>query len=524
MAWQEFYYMCIIPLPMKRIFYTLILFFCSNALIAQKEAGNWHFGVFFGLNFSTGCRPELVPTSSMATMEGSAAISDKDGNLLFYSDAVDVWNRKHELMPNSGDDDPRPGINRQYGALSQGALIVPSPADPQHIYYSFSLIESDQPVRGHILTGILTYSRIDMRLDDGKGDVILTDKSTFLANGLAGRLTAIPHANGTDYWLLTHEYASNAFLVYPITRLGIGPADTIRIGPEMDTRWGFLKASPDGRKLACSSRATEERSFDLYDFDASTGQISNYVSLGMLRVAHGVSFSPDNTKLYVSNMDWADRDQPVYHPEMIRQYDLDAGSTDAIIASGKSIVYQNPFTNVEQDGNRARDFYAPSLQLGPDGRIYCAANVGDTSRHDWGYRFLVIEKPNEAGFACDVNVQTLKKPVGFVGHASDLPNFMQHYFNGLEPWSCLGENEGCADSEIVLFPNPAREYIELYMSSLCFSKYHLRLISMSGQVLASYRVNEPDSHKINVSNLSAGIYLIEMRFRNRVAVKRFVRY
>ncbi|ODS73887.1 MAG: hypothetical protein ABS46_19820 [Cytophagaceae bacterium SCN 52-12] len=509
---------------MKRILYTLILIFCSNALTAQKEANNWHFGVYYGLDFSTGCRPGLAPTSSMATMEASAAISDKDGSLLFYSDAVDVWNREHETMPNSGDDNPLEGIFRSYQALSQGALIVPAPADPQHIYYLFSLIESDQPVRGHMRTGKLTYSRIDMRLDGGKGDVIPADKSTFLASGLASRLTAIPHANGTDYWLLTHEYASDAFLVYPITRSGIGPADTLRIGPEIDTRRGFLKASPDGTKLACSSGATEARSFDLYDFDASTGQISNYVSLGMLRVAYGISFSPDNTKLYVSNMNWADRDQPVYYPELIRQYDLQAGSTGAIIASGKSIVYQNPFTNVEQDSDRSRDFYAPSLQLGPDGRIYCAANVGDTSRHDWGYRFLVIEKPNEAGFACDVNVQTLKKPVGFVGHASDLPNFMQHYFNGIESWTCFGENEGCADSEIVLFPNPAREYIELSMSNLCFTKYHLRLINMSGQVLASYPVNEPDLHRVDVSNLSAGIYLVEMRFRNRVAVKRFVRY
>lgn len=501
---------------MTRILYTLILFFHSSALIAQKEANNWYFSHYYGFDFSTGCRPSLIPVNSMSAVEGCAVISDANGNLLFYSDAINVWNRENNIMPNSGGDLGE-GIYPFHTTLSQGALIVPSPADPQHIYYLFSILESG-------VTGTLVRSRIDMRLDNGKGDVIPEDKNTFMAGYLAGRLTAIPHTNGKDYWLLAHQYMSDAFLVYPVTGSGIGPADTIRIGPVIDTRAGFLKASPDGRKLACSSRGTEARSFDLYDFDASTGQISNYVSLGMLRVGYGVSFSPDNTKLYLSTMHSADATQPVHYPEMIRQYDLSAGSIEAITASGKSILYENPFTNIDEKQYRFTDFYAPSLQLGPDGRIYCNFNANSLLCEDCGYRFFVIEKPNEAGFACDINLQILRKPGGAAGISSDLPNFMQHYFNGLEPWSCLEENDGCADPEIVLFPNPAREYIELSMSNLCFTKYHLRLINMSGQVLASYPVNEPDLHKVDVSNLSAGIYLVEMRFRNRVTVKRFVRY
>lgn len=509
---------------MKKIISILILSVCSHTLTAQKEASHWYFGDYYGFDFSSGCRPALVPVSGMSTMEGCATISDENGNLLFYADAFKVWNREHTPMPNSGDDDPREGVNRQFSALSQGSLIVPSPADPLHLYYVFSLIESEQPVKGHNLTGLLTYSRIDMRLDNGKGDVIPADKNTFLADGLAGRLTAIPHTNGTDYWLLTHEYASNAFLVYPVTRSGIGAADTIRTGPEIDTHYGFLKASPNGRKLACSSRGTEARSFDLYDFDPSTGQISNYINLGMVRVGYGVSFSPDNTKLYLSNMSWADTSLSVYYPEMIRQYDLEAGNMEAVVASGKSIVYQNPFTNIDPLDKRSNDFYAPSLQLGPDGRIYCATNANSFLCEDCGYRFFVIEKPNEKGFACDVNVRVLKKATGSVGNASDLPNFMQHYFNEIEPWSCSEQNEGCSDPEIVLAPNPAREYLELSMSALCSTGYDLKLINLTGQVLASYTVNEPDSHRINVSNLAAGVYLIEMRFKNRVAVKRFVKY
>jgi len=141
----------------------------------------------------------------MHTMEASATISDaKTGQLLFYSDAVDVWNRENQPMPNSGDGDPTPGENRRYIALSQGALIVPAPGDSS-IYNLFSLIESDSSLTGRRSPGVLTYSRINMQLDQGKGDVVVNDKNTFLADGLVGRLTAVPHNNGRNYWLITHQ-------------------------------------------------------------------------------------------------------------------------------------------------------------------------------------------------------------------------------------------------------------------------------------------------------------------------------
>lgn len=510
---------------MKWIVTLIALCIWNYEVTAQKQANNWYFGNYVGLDFSTNCQPTQIANSNMPTQEGSATISDAaTGQLLFYSDAVNVWNRENQPMPNSGDGDPTPGENRRYMALSQGALIVPAPGDSS-IYYLFSLIESDSSLTGRKPPGVLTYSRIDMRLDQGKGDVIVNDKNTFLTDGLVGRLTAVQHTNGRDYWLITHQSGNNGFIVYPITASGIGQADTINIGSVINDRLGMLKASPDGSRLACSSRGVSANPFDLFDFDASNGRIFNYSNLGSFRVGYGISFSPDNSKLYISTMAAAAANDMATIPELIRQYDLNAGNMAAVVASGKSIIYKNPFTNINQEKDRYTDFYAPSLQLGPDGRIYCASNTNSFICTNCGYRFFVINKPNELGFASDIKVQVAELGVGSVGNASDLPNFMQHYFNGLQPQICaFDKNEACGEMNVRLSPNPANDYLDILITDICFTKYNLRIINVAGQVLASYVVTEPISQRINTKNLSSGIYFAELRFKNRVTVKRFFKY
>ena len=510
---------------MKWIFCLLALYCCHHETSAQKQANNWYFGANAGLDFSQNLQPKPVRNSAMNTQEGVATMSDAEtGKLLFYSDAVKVWNRENQPMPNSGDDDPRDGVNRGYNALSQGALIVPLPGNPS-IYFLFSLIEPDPRITNSKPPGVLTYSRIDMRLDQGKGDVISDDKNTVLADGLVGRLTAVPHTNGRDYWLITHQSGNNNFLVYPITNSGIGRADTMGIGSVIHDKFGYLKASPDGRRLACSSRGTSANPFDLFEFNASNGLIFNYRNLGSFRVGYGVSFSPDNTKLYISTMAAAAENDMVTYPELIRQYDLNAGNLADVIASGKSIVYQNPFTNIDQQKDKYTDFYAPSLQIGPDGRIYCSSNANARLCKDCGYRFMVINNPNEAGFASNVKVQVMNLSPGLIANASDLPNFMQHYFNGLQPHNSSTEgNEPCQGSEVTLAPNPAHHYIDLEVSNICSMQYDLKLTNISGQALYTHLAQQPGSQRINISYLSAGIYFLEIRFKNSKIVKRFFKY
>ena len=74
-------------------------------LSAQKQANWWYFGNKAGLDFNTMSTathpiPMGMANGGMNTTEGCAAISDVNGNLLFYTDGIRVWDSRHIVMPN----------------------------------------------------------------------------------------------------------------------------------------------------------------------------------------------------------------------------------------------------------------------------------------------------------------------------------------------------------------------------------------------------------------------------------------
>jgi hypothetical protein len=73
-----------------------------------------------------------------------------------------------------------------------------------------------------------------------------------------------------------------------------------------------MVASPNGKMIAdCVYGSIGV--LELFDFDSKTGRVSNCTSLTTRQTYYGLSFSPDNSKLYVSI--WGDL-------ESIYQYDL----------------------------------------------------------------------------------------------------------------------------------------------------------------------------------------------------------
>jgi hypothetical protein len=92
---------------MKRIILILPLLAVVGFLNGQI-ANNWTFGYRCGLNFAT--TPPTFFLDSIRYKEclgrnenssiGSNSISDCNGNLLFYTNGLVVWNKNHHLMPN----------------------------------------------------------------------------------------------------------------------------------------------------------------------------------------------------------------------------------------------------------------------------------------------------------------------------------------------------------------------------------------------------------------------------------------
>src|SRR5690349_14458742 len=106
---------------MTRFICFLLLFCgCTFKVLAQRETDNWYFGQNASLEFNQNGMPASFQNSAMSTMAGCASISDKQGNLLFYTDGETVWNRLHQVMLNGT------GLGGSAQA-TQCSIIVPKP-------------------------------------------------------------------------------------------------------------------------------------------------------------------------------------------------------------------------------------------------------------------------------------------------------------------------------------------------------------------------------------------------------------
>lgn len=349
---------------------------------AQKEANNWYFGIRAGVDFNSGI-PLALTDGQLSTNEGCATISDADGNLLFYTDGVSVWNKNHLMMSN-GDS-----LNG-HSSASQSAIIVPRPSSSN--YYVFTVAQ------GGSLSG-LQYSEVDMSMGNGLGDVTST-KNVQLVGRVLEKVAAVEHDNGEDYWVVTHEFNSDAFYAYLVTASGVSNSPEIsRVGSNVISTItkpsfiGYMKISPNGTKLAM---ANGYLNVELFDFDAATGKVSNGMVLRNVEgtdASYGIEFSASTQVLYV-----ADNQSGKVH-----QYDLESAN----IPASETVVFDIGAPNT-----------LSAIQLGPDYKIYVARRSSAT--------IDVIESPDSLGVACNYQEAALS----LQGRSSmqGLPNFIASYF------------------------------------------------------------------------------------------------
>lgn len=384
---------------LRFVFSSIAIYLCGSLMVyAQLEASIWYFGEKAGLDFRSGA-PVPLFDGQLSTKEGCSVISDANGSLLFYTDGSDVWNKNHAVMDNGT------GL-LGYFSSTQSAIIVPKPQSSD-THYIITSWQSDG----------INYSEVDMTADGGLGAVV--NKNVPLlpvdVNGnptrSAEKLTAVKHANGKDIWVIGHGFRNDLFYAWRVTPTGIDPNPVVStVGTDLTTKpnlrdpIGYLKASPDGSKLAvCYYRVSAE----LLDFDNATGVVSNPIVLGQNKWFYGLEFSPSGKLLYVAEVNGN-----------IYQYDLEApdiGGTELNISG-----------DITDTG---------ALQLAIDGKIYCTNNEKPY--------LSVIHNPDIRGMGCqyEFNVLDLGSRLGYLG----LPPFIQSYFYS-----------GGISAEIACFGQPTR--------------------------------------------------------------------
>ncbi len=368
-----------------------LLFFCFTISASRAQQGSrWYFGKNAGLHFAPGTTQALTD-GALSTNEGSSTISNENGNLLFYSDGVTVWNRLHKPMPNGQ------GLKGNLSAY-QSCIIVPKPGNPNFYYIFTTDAQENNGIGGY------NYSEVDMTLDNGLGD-ISSNKNIFLNGPSSERLTAIMASNYVDYWVITNDWNSNVFKSYKVTCTGVETTPVVSsVGLVLNasnySNIGEMKVSPDGQWLAQTNYegsrvAVPVNEFaQLFRFDNTTGLVYAPMTISLLNDGYyiGCEFSPDSRLLYFTNRG----------TRTIHQYDLSSGSLPAILAT-KSVI---PVINGS----------ISAMQLGADQKIYLA--TGTSKLH-------VINDPNSQGIACGFqeNVADLKGRISVSGLPSVVPNF-----------------------------------------------------------------------------------------------------
>ena len=451
--------------------------------LAQKQGNIWYFGDHAGLDFNSG-NPITLNNGQTSYIgcpgchsEGSSVIADSSGKLLFYCNGRKIWNKNHVLMQNGDSLFSNP-------SSTQGSLIVPLPGSSRY-YYVFT---TDAFFIDSLKYGF-RYSVVDMCQNNGLGEVIRNKKNVFLLDTVSEKVTGVRHTNGIDYWIITHKFRSDAFYAYLLTSAGITNTVITHIGSKhtgvIGASIGQLKASPNGKKIALVNNTASPSIAEYFDFDKTTGIVSNSVSIQTNTVwgYYGVSFSPDNSKLYISCS---------LNGNGIYQFDLNAGAGNptSVIASIKKI---------------ASGFNFLGLQLATNGKIYCARSPFINNPY-----LSVINSPNTAGTNCNYADTVIKLNGNSASYG--LPNFIDSYDYSTTINNCevVGIEPNTIEREIGIYPNPFSNKLEFKLRHE--EAYHLTLFDFSGK--AVFKCQITGNEMIETGVIESGWYYYKLQDTN----------
>ena len=308
--------------------------------LQEQRANIWYFGQNAGIDFN---QMPAVPLadSQMNAPEGCSTISDRNGQVIFYTDGVDVYDREHTQLTTSN-------LGGEQGA-TQSALIVPF-TDDETLYYIFTT----QEIYG-TNTYQLKYSIFDLKLKNGLGDI--AERDILLLSPSTERVTA------STNWLIAHEYGNNTFRSYPITATGIGNPVYSNIGMDHLTTssqagQGYMKLGANDLMAVALSDETNNY-VELFDLEQATGILSNYRQIdltadGAVGQTYGVEISPGGNKVLATVNSSTNSQVFEYYLDLLR----------------------NPKSLANNRFDSGLDLGA--IQIAPDGQIYVAINNSGT--------------------------------------------------------------------------------------------------------------------------------------------------
>ncbi len=448
---------------MKRFVFVFTFLTISVYTFAQGEFNNWCFGKGVKLNFNSGS--PVVSSSAIQGWDNSASISDSLGNLLFYTDGVTVWNKNDQIMPN--------GAGLQGDTTGgQAATIVKQPGNDS-LYYIFTMDDGFTNNYG------FRYSVVNMNLNGGLGDVETAGKNTLLVATNSEKIVPVPHADGVNIWIVMHEANNNTFRSYLLTPDGLQTTPIISsVGTSQSGTndfMGQLTVNKAKNRLACVLYGSDL--IELFNFNNYLGLVSNPITISGVSKPLGVEFSPDGSKLYVTE----------FLSSNLDQFNLSTYTQSAIIASKVSVG--------TIPANYA-SYHGGYVMLGPDDKIYVTPTFGNYIGR--------IDNPNVTGAGCNYNGTAVNlSPKGVqAGLVTKIgvtkPNCVIEIVNEIKVVT-----EG--NNELVLNPNPTRGILNVQFPHAAL--FDLSVFDISG-ALVTERHQETGTTTLNLNGLAKGTYII----------------
>jgi hypothetical protein len=387
-----------------------ILFFSFHIVTAQNGGyyKNWITNTGTMATFTANDTPNLAQVGGVLpfnirfntyTLNGignspnSIISSPKTGRFLFYIDHTGIiFDSTFMPMPNSyipnsniyfslgAINTTNPSLGYYSSHTSTSILSVPvSTNDNQFLLFTLrpTLISftgaNSSPYN-------LYYSLIDMSLNNGKGDVVASQKNVLLKTGLwGGPLNAVRNPQNNHFWLLCHDTSSTyfAFDIDANGQINTTPvSSTIGNHLPQNASPGVLKSNISGTMLALGlnngvdtlsvsplSYSYKHFTLELCNFNKSTGQLNLFKNFQYASALSYLEFSPNGNYLYAFDTN------QLIQLNILNNVKTPIRTYPTTITSGLFFpIFGIPIAgNWNQNGSRNQSNF---MQLAENGKIY----------------------------------------------------------------------------------------------------------------------------------------------------------
>jgi len=417
--------------------------------------------------------------SPIELSDGSIVMSDREGNLQFYSNGISILNMHNQPIKGSdcfNSDLDEYSLDRFIS--NQSILCLPD-AEKENLYHILDIDPMSIDGEYWLAGSNLSLTTIDMDKNNGLGEVLSCNELIVEDILLNSTMQATRHANGKDWWIIVGKYQSDEYYKILLTENGISSTEISSWNRYYGNLFsGQSTFSPDGRYFAQVIKENQEVS--IWKFDNSTGELYDqqlYIiaTIDEMEYPYGCSFSPDSRFLYVSSR------------TQLRQFDLcNYEEIDAELVGTWDGTYEFIYP-----------LYFGKQMLTPDQRIVVTPYGNSHST------FGVIEKPNSKGIDCDFRQHSLDISDLTRNSADVIPVFphFRNYPGYTGDCGSVNTVQTNTDNTLSVYPNPVGRQSMVHFNQ----KINGEIYTADGKLVLTFS----DTDYLDLKSLSSGIYFVK---------------